>query len=265
MHPIEHLRHVARARNVDAATLVHETAVAMSAMRFDPDALVVACRRVVQRQADCGPLWWFASRLLCAGDPEESIWDLVAEISDDETPRHLARQMPDDATVVVIGGGDQLVDGLVRRGDLRGLCVDSHHSGTAVLRRLERAEVACEPVAPEGLGGAIAAASLVLIQTPAASTSRALGPAGSLAASLVARQHATPVWLVTPVGTVLPDQYLEYIIECTVDTDRPWEAEFELIGLDLIDSVVTPDGVVAPDDLASGCPFAPELLRVSAI
>jgi hypothetical protein len=265
MHPIEHLRHVARARGVDAATLVHETAVAMSAMRFDPDALVVACRRVVQRQADCGPLWWFASRLLCSADPEESIWGLVAEISDDETPRHLARRVPDDATVVVVGAGDRLVDGLARRGDLLGLCVDSNHSATAVLRRLERAEVPCEPVAPEGLAGAIAAASLVLIQTPAASASRALGPAGSLAAAVVARQLSIPVWLVTPVGTVLPDQYLEYIVECSVATDRPWEAEFELIDLDLIDAVVTPDGIVAPGDVAPGCPFAPELLRVSAI
>lgn len=265
MHPIEHLRHVARARGVDASTLVTETAYAMSAMRLEPEALVVACRRVVQRQVDCGPLWWFASGLLCAPDPDEVIWDLVAQVSDDETARHLARCISDEATVVAVGSGEHLVDGLARRGDLRVLSVDSHHGATGVLRRLERAEVEAESVPAEGLAAAVGTASAVVFQTPAASPSSALVPAGSLAAALVARRHSVPVWLVAPQGTLLPDQYFAHIAEHAIDVDRPWECEFEVIDLGLVDSAITSTGAVAVADLSAGCAFAPELLRTSAI
>lgn len=265
MHPIEHLRHVARARGVDASTLVTETAYAMSAMRLEPEALVVACRRVVQRQIECGPLWWFASALLCAPDPDEVIWELVGQISDDDTARHLGRLIDDDATVVTVGSGDHLVDALARRGDLRVLSVDSHHTATGVLRRLERAEVPADPVPAEGLAAAIGIASAVVIQTPAASPSTALVPAGSLAAALAARHHSVPVWLVAPQGTVLPGEYLTHIVEHSIDADRPWECEFEVIDIDVVDSVITPTGALRPADLSPGCAFAPELLRISAI
>lgn len=265
MHPIEHLRHVARARGVDASTLVTETAYAMSAMRLEPEALVVACRRVVQRQIECGPLWWFASGLLCAPDPDEVIWELVSQISDDDTARHLARLIGDDATVVTVGSGDHLLDALARRGDLRVLSIDSHHTATGVLRRLERAEVSAEAISAEGLAAAISTASAVVIQTPAASPSSALVPAGSLAAVLVARHHSVPVWLVAPQGTVLPGEYMTHIVEHAIDAERPWEAEFEVIDIGLIDSVIAPTGALGPGDLAPGCGFAPELLRISAI
>jgi len=265
MHPIEHLRHVARARGVDATTLVVETASAMSAMRLDPSALVVACRRVVERQAECGPLWWFASRLLTAMDPDQAIWELVNEISTDQTARHVAAAIPDDATVVVIGDGAHLIDAVARRGDLTVLVVDSQYSGTSVMKRLERAEVAAEPVRPDALAGAVAAGDVVLFETPATSATVALCPSGAMAAAAVARYRETPVWMVAGCGTRLPHEYLERIVECVVDADRRWEADHDVVEVDLITSVIGPDGVVGAASITQQCPFTPELLRISAI
>ena len=63
VHPIEHLRYVARAQGADSASLVEETAMALGSLRFDPAGLVVACRRIVERHPFNGPLWWLCSGL----------------------------------------------------------------------------------------------------------------------------------------------------------------------------------------------------------
>ena len=106
MHPIEHLRYVARARGADPASLVRETAHAMSSMRFDPSGLVVACRRVVERHPECGPLWWLCAHLLTAQEPFQLAWELADEIDDDATADALAAAIPDDAVVLTIGWTD---------------------------------------------------------------------------------------------------------------------------------------------------------------
>jgi hypothetical protein len=64
VHPIEHLRYVARAQGADPASLAAETAHALGSMHFDPSGLVVACRRIVERHPFTGPLWWLCSSTL---------------------------------------------------------------------------------------------------------------------------------------------------------------------------------------------------------
>ena len=80
MHPIERLRYVARAGSVDQDVLVHETAGALAGLDFDPQGLVIACRRLVERHPASGPIWWLASKVLCAADPIDFLperWSLV--------------------------------------------------------------------------------------------------------------------------------------------------------------------------------------------
>ena len=103
MHPIERLRYVARASGVPQATLVQETAAALSSFSDDPHGLVTACQRVVSRQPSSGPLVWFAARVLTAGDPVDEIWKAAGELQADRTAAMLARSLPDDATVCVLG------------------------------------------------------------------------------------------------------------------------------------------------------------------
>ena len=37
----------------------------------EPAALLTACRRLLERHPDCGPLWWTAARLVSADDALE--------------------------------------------------------------------------------------------------------------------------------------------------------------------------------------------------
>lgn len=278
MHPIEHLRYVARARGADPASLVRETAHALSSMRFDPSGLVVACRRIVERHPDCGPLWWLCARLLTAADPFTAAWEIADEIADDPTATVLARALPDDATVVTIGWPDLAGAALVRRGDINVLAVDSRHEASAFVQRLERHDVACDVVPAEGLAAAVGAADLVVIEALAVSPRRLLGLPGTTAAALLGRHLGVPVWLVVGVGRSLPDEYV--VAMAGSATDETWNRDHDVLDVDdhhlgPVSHLVRPDGVTRlnggagastdPVRLEGDCPMAPELLRSSPI
>ena len=146
VHPIEHLRYVARAQGADPASLVEETAHALGSLRFDPSGLVVACRRIVQRHPFTGALWWLCSNVSTSAEPFDAVWELADRIRSDRTGAELAAALPDDVTVVTIGAPDVIGDGLIRRGDVRVLALDAAHTATSFVRRLERHDVDYEPV-----------------------------------------------------------------------------------------------------------------------
>src|SRR5436305_1981078 len=74
MHPMERLRMVARASGEEPGLLAQEAAAALAGCADDPRALVMACRRLVDRQATSGPLWWLAARVVAAADPVIEAW-----------------------------------------------------------------------------------------------------------------------------------------------------------------------------------------------
>lgn len=272
VHPIEHLRYVARARGADPASLVNETAQALSSMRFDPSGLVVACRRIVERHPDCGPLWWLCAELLTSPEPFDRGWAIAEEIADDPTPVELARAVPDDAAVLTVGWPELTGQALVRRGDVSVLAVDSRHEASAFVRRLERGEVPCEIVAPEGLAAAVSVADLVVIEALAVSPARVVAPIGSAQAALVGADRGVPVWLVAGVGRRLPDEYVAAMIAgMAAGGDAPWDLGHDVFDLRSITHVAGPDGVAALGTgsersvLAPECSMAPELLRTSAM
>src|SRR5919202_4709289 len=102
MHPMERLRLVARAGREEATLLGRESASALAAFADDPAALVTACRRLVDRQPTCGPVWWVAARVLSAPDPGRGAWRAGDELCRDATPSALAAALPQDATAVVL-------------------------------------------------------------------------------------------------------------------------------------------------------------------
>jgi hypothetical protein len=272
VHPIEHLRYVARARGADPASLVRETSQALSSMRFDPSGLVVACRRIVERHPECGPLWWLCARLVTATEPFELAWEIAAEIDRDATPVELSRCLPDDATVVTIGWPDLAGRALARRGDITVSAVDSRHEASAFVQRLERNDVPCDLVPAEGLAAAVGAADVVLVEALAVSRVRVIAPLGSAAAAALGAELGVPVWLVAGVGRCLPDEYVSAMIDRQTGPGRPWDREHDVFRTSAVSHVVGPDGVSAVDPavgvaalVAPGCPMAPELLRSSAI
>lgn len=263
MHPIEHLRYVARARGADANSLVREAATALASLRADHANLVIAGRRIVQRHPEVGPLWWMCASLLTSDDPTARAWEIVAQIDADPTPQRLAAALPDDATVLTIGWPELAGAGLLVRGDARVLCVDSRFEASAFVQRLERYDVECEPVPAESIARAAAASDVVLVETIAASRHRVLAPIGSHVIAAVARSVGTPVWLVAGVGRRLPTEYVDSIAEQVVSCAPGWDIEIDDLPPDLVTHVVTEEGLGDVSTMRPSCPFAPELLRAS--
>ena len=264
MHPIEHLRYVARAGELDQAVLVGETADALMSLGFDPAGLLTSCRRIVARHPTAGALWTLAARMLTANDPRKEAWSTVDAVRHDQTAAHLVRALPEEASVLVIGWPDVTVDALLRRGDCEIWVVDAYGEGSGLVRHLDRRDVGCVEVPLSGLGAAAAAAGVAVIEASAAGGMFALCPSGSRAVAAVARSAGVPVWLVAGEGRVLPPMLWGALCEC-LDEGEPWERDDEVVPLDLVDRVVGPDGVHDAAETASraDCPAAAELRRLA--
>jgi len=96
---------------------------------YDEPAVLPACRRLLDRHAGCGPLWWVAARMLTAGDPVAEAERCADALEDDPTPEYLEEALAGrravrhggvgdvaaaDVVVVVcdaIGPGGMVVDG----------------------------------------------------------------------------------------------------------------------------------------------------------
>src|SRR3954468_11195481 len=204
---MERLRYVARAGGVDPSALVRETASAMAAVAHeDPVGLVSACRRLIERHLTTGPMWWLVANVLTAGDPVGAAWAAANQTDQDDSSAQLARALPDEATITIIGWPAQVAAGLRRRGDVEVLVVDCGGDGHALVRRLEGMGVDAVDVMETGLAAAVAVSDLVVIEALAAGPAGLVATAGSHAAAAVARASAIPVWTLAGVGRILPDQ-----------------------------------------------------------
>jgi len=239
--------------------------MALGTMRVDPPNLVIACRRIVERHPELGPVWWLCSHLLTSEDPAEAAWTLADEIDDDTAERQIAAALPDGATVLTIGWPEIAGAALMRRGDVRVLCADSRHQASSFMQRLERFEIECEPIPSESLARAAACADLLLIETVAASPVRVLAPIGSHVAAAVAGSVGTPVWLAAGVGRRLPEQYVEAIAGRVIVDSAAWDLDIDDLPVELITHVGSADGVSSQVGVAlrPDCPLTPELLRTS--
>lgn len=263
---MERLRSVARATGAGPSLVVQEAAAALTGLGPDPAGLVTACRRLVERHPGVGPLWWLTSRVLCAADPMAEAWRSADLLDADATPAALAAALPDDLTVVVLGWPEQAVEAVRWRGDVEVLVVSAGGESAGLSRRLRGAGVDAEDVPDAGLGAAVAAAGLVLVEAAAAGPRSFAAVPGSRAAAAVARSAGVPVWLVAGVGRALPGRLwsaLEARLGATVVP--PWERVEELAPLELCDRIAGPAGLRGPFEDAGGadCPVAPELLKGS--
>jgi hypothetical protein len=270
VHPIEHLRYVARAQGADPASLVEETAHALGSLHFDPSGLVVACRRIVERHPFTGALWWLCANVSTSAEPFEAVWELADEIRHDPTGAELGAALPDDALVATIGDPDVIGDGLIRRGDIRVLALDAGHTATSFVRRLERYDVDVDPV-DAGVAGVVANhADIVLVEAMAVDPERAVVPVGSSTIAAAARSWGTEVWLVAGVGRRLPAGFIDAMVAkveaLAVDID-PWDVDVEVLPTSMFTHVVGPHGKVpmGPPAIVAECPMAHELLRHSPI
>jgi hypothetical protein len=262
VHPIERLRYVARASGVEQAALVRETAYALSAFDDDPAGLVAACRRIIDRHPTSGPLWWLCARVLTAPEPYREAWAAVEDVESDATGTELVHALVPDATVCVIGWPEITGEALPRRGDVEVLAVDALGEGTGLVRSLLRAGVDAVDVPTAGLGAAVLASDLVLLEAVAMGPDGMLAVSGSLAAAAVAQQAGIAVWAVAGVGRLLPGRMWGALIarHAQMDVD-PWDAYEERVALSSLQKVCGPTGIL-PTQAAltrTDCPIAPEL------
>jgi hypothetical protein len=242
MHPIERLRYVARVEGADFGLVAMESASALAAVAAsDIPALVPSCRRLVEGHVTNGPLWWLSARVLASPEPVHAAREAAAALEADPTERVLAREVPDETSVLVVGWPDIAAEALSRRGDLEVFVAESGGEGDGLVRRLSRDRHA----GPSGL----------------------MAAPGSHAAASVARQAGVPVWAVAGVGRVLPEALWNALL-ARVDQSglEPWDRDDELVPAELLDAVVGPEGrtEVGAGLAASTCPAVPELLRPTA-
>lgn len=261
MHPMERLRMVARASGEDPGLVAREAAAALAGCAHDPRALVMACRRLVDRQAASGPLWWLAARVVASPDPETEAWRAAEALRADETPAVVAAALPDDATLTVLGWPEQVTEALRRRGDARVLVVDALGDGSALVGALDRAGTEAALVPEAGVGAAVASSTLLLLGASAVGPGGFLAVAGSHAAAAVAYTEEIPVWVVAGVGRVLPDRLWRAMVDALAAAGDPWDAYWEVVPLELATAVVGPDGPQPPFEalVRADCPDAPEL------
>jgi hypothetical protein len=261
VHPIERLRFVARSSGVPAEVLVRETAVALRSFAGDEPGLVAACRRVVDRQLTCAPLWWLCARMLTAPDAAAEARAAVEEIDRDPTARVLAADLPHDAVVVLVGWPGQVAGALRRRGDLRVLVPDLDGTAAELVERLADHDVDAVELPARNLAAAIRSSNVVLVDALAVGPEQALAPAGTFSAAAIARHLEVPVWLVAGAGRLLPRSMFDALARRWEDSvDEHWAYE-ELSPLEMADLVVGTGGA-APVAEALGwtnCPVAPEL------
>lgn len=270
MHPIERLRYVARSDGAGAAILVRETALALCDMAFDPQSLVLACRRIVERHPTTAQLWWLCAHVLTAADPFERARELALVVERDDTPGHLDDALPDDAAVVIVGWPSTTVRCLAQRGDATMLVVDSHGEGEALVDRLHHAEIAAEMVPAECVGAAIAQCDAVVVEALATGAGAVLAVGASRGVVETARTLGKPTMLVAGVGTRMPDVMWQGMLAALGMPDD-WRAGLDVIEVSRFTRVIGPHGATDAasasfaDALAPECPAASELLRRSAI
>lgn len=262
MHPIERLRYVARAGDVPTAPLVREAAIALATFADDPVELLTACRQLIERRPTSGPLLWVTARMLTGADPATEAWDAVEALERDTTARELAHALPADSRVLIIGASEACGEAVRRRPDIEVLVADTVGEGYGLVRRLEADDHLVFDVPSAGVGAAAAEADLVLLEAEVMHESAALARSGSLAAAAVARHLGRPVWLVAGVGRVVPTRMFDWVAGRGDDLD-PWDADHEVVPVDLVDCVVGPAGPqpVAEIRYRVDCPIAPELFR----
>lgn len=265
MHPIERLRYVARSQGAPADLLVRESAVALGAFRDDPAGMVAACRRIIDRQLTCAPLWWLCARMLCSPEPMREARSAVDEMDGDATGRLLAGAIDQDASVMVVGWPEQSVAALRRRGDLEVLVVDVAGEAADAVDQLDRIDVDAVEVPARSLGAAVGLVDVVLIDALAVGPDHALVPAGSMAAAAVARHLDVPVWLLGGVGRLMPASMFDALRSRWSASVDPLDAAEEVMATSLVDRLAGVGGVV---DVQAGlghtdCPVAPELFRLA--
>ena len=278
MHPIEHLRYVARATGADPVSLVVETAQALRGLRSEPAGLVLAARRIVERHPTCAPLWWLCASVLAAADPFEKAQELSDRMDADETTNYLIDTLPADATVCMVGWSPTALEAIARRGDCRAIIVDSFGTGDAAVNALERLDIEVQGVTLEHAAIGVQLSDVVIIDALGCGGTEVLSVGGAHAVAALAYCNNLPAWTVTRLGTRLPIELWNAMKLANRDADAPWRSDVDVIPRQLLGRFIGPTGISNFDidtgqnnaqktvqNFVGECPASTEMLVRSAM
>ena len=278
MHPIEHLRYVARATGADPVSLVVETAQALRGLRSEPAGLVLAARRIVERHPTCAPLWWLCASVLAAADPFEKAQELSDRMDADETTNYLIDTLPADATVCMVGWSPTALEAIARRGDCRAIIVDSFGTGDAAVNALERLDIEVQGVTLEHAAIGVQMSDVVIIDALGCGGTEVLSVGGAHAVAALAYCNNLPAWTVTRLGTRLPIELWNAMKLANRDADAPWRSDVDVIPRQLLGRFIGPTGISNFDidtgqnnaqktvqNFVGECPVSTEMLVRSAM
>ena len=278
MHPIEHLRYVARATGAGPVSLVVETAQALRGLRSEPAGLVLAARRIVERHPTCAPLWWLCASVLAAADPFEKAQELSDRMDADETTNYLIDTLPADATVCMVGWSPTALEAIARRGDCRAIIVDSFGTGDAAVNALERLDIEVQGVTLEHAAIGVQMSDVVIIDALGCGGTEVLSVGGAHAVAALAYCNNLPAWTVTRLGTRLPIELWNAMKLANRDADAPWRSDVDVIPRQLLGRFIGPTGISNFDidtgqnnaqktvqNFVGECPASTEMLVRSAM
>lgn len=246
-----------------AQYLVRETAMALSDFVGDDAVLLISCRRILDRQPSAAPLVWLIAHALAAPNPGPALWQAAEDIENDRTAAAIAYELPDDATVAVIGWSDWLGDVLRSRGDIGVVAIDIDGALEYELEDVLDPDQKALIVDPSGVGQALSEATHVLIGLDGLGQESCVARQGALSMAATARHRGLPVWGIAPTGVALPARMYSGLTRRWHEStqDPVWERPVEEIETALLDTVATHKGLVSVQDAlrTSGCPIVPEL------
>ena len=229
----------------------------------DDAGMLIACRRILDRQPASGPLVWLCAHALGAPDQRRALWESVDGLEADQTEAALAFTLPDDPVVATVGWTDALASLARKRGDASFVVVDPDGNAEYQLDRVIENGHNVTIVDPEATAQAMFEATHLIVDMHALGPDAGLAPMGSFAAASVARHLETPVWGVASLGVALGDKMYQGLTKrWNAATSEPrYLRHLEEVPTSLLDQVVTTAGAVSCAQAISngGCPIVPEL------
>jgi len=229
----------------------------------DDAGLLIACRRILDRQPASAALVWLVAHALGAPDQRAALWDAVEALEDDRTMAALAYELPDDAVVATVGWNDAIATLARKRGDVGFVVVDTDGNAEYHIDRLIDGGTAMTTVDPEGTAQAMFDTTHVITFLDALGPEHGLAPLGTFSALAVARHLGTPTWGIAATGVALPERMYNGVTRrWNEHTSEPrYMRSAEEIPIGLLDQVLSTTGISSPDQAvrASGCPIVAEL------
>ncbi len=229
----------------------------------DDAAMLIACRRILDRQPTSGPLVWLAAHALGAPNQRKALWDAVDALENDTTLAALAYVLPDAAVIAAVGWTDTLSHLLRKRGDIGLVVIDTDGNAEYQVDRFADDSQDIIVIDAEAAAQGIFDATHLLIELDALGPATGLAALGTYPAAAVARHLERPIWAVAGTGVALGERMYDGLTRRWNERDRDprHRRRREEVPTSLIDQVVTPAGLVTSEQAvhAGGCPIVPEL------